>query len=45
MTPQPEPLVCSQWLPISYAGRHDTPETIANVRRANARRLAYCQAH
>ena len=40
--PQSEPLVCSQWLPISYAGQHDTAQTINDVRHANARRRAYC---
>ena len=37
-----EPWVCSQWLPISYAGKHDTCLTIAEIRRANAARKAYC---
>lgn len=37
-----EPLVCSQWLPLTYASRHDTAETVAGLRRANARRQAYC---
>ena len=41
-TLQSEPLVCTQWLPISYAGQHDTAQTISDVRHANARRRAYC---
>jgi hypothetical protein len=44
VTAPPEPLVCSQWLPISYASRHDTSLTIAQIRRANAARKAYCAA-
>jgi hypothetical protein len=39
-----EPLVCSQWLPISYASRHDTALTISQVRRSNAARRAYCSS-
>ena len=42
VTAPPEPLVCTQWLPISYAGKHDTAETVNQLRRANARRRAYC---
>jgi len=37
-----EPLVCTQWRPISYASHHDTAETVDAIRRANARRKAYC---
>ena len=37
-----EPLVCTQWLPITYAGKHDTPETVMQVKRSNAARDAYC---
>jgi len=36
------PIVCTQWLTITYAGKHDTPETIAQVKRSNAARNAYC---
>jgi len=43
-TESPEPLVCTQWLPISYASRHDTSLTIGEIRRSNARREAYCAA-
>ena len=42
VTAPPEPLVCTQWLPISYAGKHDTAETVNQLRHANARRRAYC---
>jgi len=37
-----EPLVCTQWLPITYASKHDTPETAIQVKRSNAARNAYC---
>lgn len=37
-----EPLVCAAWLPISYASRHDTSETVLEIRRNNAKRQAYC---
>ena len=37
-----EPLVCSQWVQVSYASKHDTPETVAQIRRSNAARNAYC---
>ena len=43
-TAPPEPLVCTQWLPLSFASRHDSALTIAEIRRANARRQAYCAA-
>ena len=36
------PLICSQWRAITYAGKHDTPETIQQVRVNNAKRGAYC---
>ena len=36
------PLVCSQWVPITYASKHDTPETVQQVRVNNAKRGAYC---
>ena len=42
-TPPTEPLVCTQWLPLTYASRHDSKETSDAVRRANARRNAYCE--
>jgi len=41
-TAGPEPLVCTQWLPISYASKHDTADTVAGVRANNGRRKAYC---
>jgi len=37
------PLVCTQWQAITYAGKHDTPETVAQVKRSNASRAAYCK--
>ena len=38
-----EPLVCTQWRPITYASKHDTPETVGQVKRSNAARGAYCK--
>lgn len=37
-----EPLVCSQWATLTYSSKHDSPETIAQVRHNNARRAGYC---
>jgi hypothetical protein len=39
-----EPLVCVVWLPISYASRRDTPETVGEIRKNNAKRAAYCMS-
>ena len=36
-----EPLVCAVWHPISYASRHDTPETVMEIRKNNTKRMAY----
>jgi len=43
VTPPTEPLVCSQWLPLGYGSRHDSPQTVNDIRRANAKRNAYCE--
>ena len=43
-TAPPEPLVCNEWRPISYASRHDTAATTLEIRRNNARQKAYCSA-
>lgn len=36
--------VCAIWGGITYSGAKDTPETILDIRRSNARREAYCEA-
>lgn len=36
------PPVCSVWRDISYSGKKDTPETVAEVRASNKARGAYC---
>lgn len=43
-TAVPEPLVCSVWRPITYASKHDTAQTITEVRSSNAKRAEYCAA-
>ncbi|WP_281405293.1 hypothetical protein [Mesorhizobium sp. 8] len=35
--------VCLIWSPITYSAKGDTPQTVAEVRQANARRDAYCK--
>ncbi len=36
--------VCATlYVEITYSGKNDTPETIENVRRHNARRDAWCE--
>jgi hypothetical protein len=34
--------VCLIWQGITYSAKSDTPETVLQVRRANAKREAYC---
>lgn len=35
--------VCAIWGGITYSASRDTPETVLEVRRNNARRQAYCE--
>lgn len=35
--------VCAIWSPITYSAANDSEQTIAEVRRQNARRDAYCK--
>ena len=42
--PGNKPLVCSQWLPISYSWPGDTETTVKQIRSNNVRERGYCAA-
>ncbi len=43
ITAETRPPVCTVWKGISYSAKHDTPETVSEVRANNAARAAYCK--
>ncbi len=43
ITADPRPPVCTVWKGISYSAKHDTAETVSEVRANNAARAAYCK--